>query len=375
MIPFISEYYFYVLFALTIPAIILGLIEKPLKYYGFFVTLVFVALVYNTGESLLRLGIFFVFSLLTAKVYSWLKNKNGIAFWFFLTLALSPLIAAKIAPGFTWVRFLGLSYITFRTVQFVLGIKENKITKVKSFAFSYFVLFFPAISSGPIDRYKRFETDLAAVYSRAEYLELLREGIWKIFNGLLYCFVIAPVVNEYLLSYFGGGQGFIDYAGYAYSYTLYLFFNFAGYSKLAIGASYIFGVKMPENFNMPFVSKDIKEFWTRWHMSLSTFFRDTVYNKFVFASLKRKWFKYPRLGSYIGYALTMLVMGVWHGLDLHFIAYGVYHGLFLCANDWLDANLKGFKKFKNTKHGGLICMFVTWHIVAFGMLIFSGKIF
>ena len=374
MVPFVSEYFFYMLFVLMIPAIVLGLLGKQIKYYGLFVTIALLPAIYNTRESLLFLAIFFALSWLAATLYAKAETKNPVAFWCVFIITLLPLAISKAAPGLGWFHLVGISYMTFRTLQFVIGIKEGKVERVRLFNFAYFVLFFPAVSSGPIDRLRRFEAELAVRLDRAAYLELLREGIWKIFNGLLYSFAIAPAINAYLLEKLGGtGVGAI--IGYGYVYTFYLFFNFAGYSKLAIGTAYIFGVKMPENFNMPFLSRDLKEFWARWHMSMSTFFRDYVYNKFVVMTLKKKTFKNPHIGSYIGYIITMLVMGLWHGLSLHFIVYGLYHGLLMCINDVIDNNLKGFKKFKNTRFGGALCTVITLHVFAFSLLIFSGKLF
>jgi len=375
MTPFVSEYFLYILLILAIPAVFIGLFGKPIKYYGLIATLAIVLLVYNTHEKLILLGIFYLFSLLTAIIYSKINTKNIFVFWFFCVLMLLPLVISKFVMDANWIHFLGLSYISFRTIQFITGWKEGKIEKVKIFIFTYFILFFPSLSSGPIDRLKRFEQDLTALYSKGEYLECLQEGIWKIFNGLLYSFVLAPVIQIYLITKYDSGGSVAAMIVYAYSYTLYLFFNFAGYSKLAIGTSYIFGIKLPENFAMPFISRDLKEFWSRWHMSLSTFFRDYIYNKFVVVTLKRKWFKNPHIGSYLGYLLTMSVMGLWHGINLHFIIYGIYHGVLMCVNDWMDNNLKGFKKFKNSSAGSVLCTFVTFHVVAFGLLIFSGKLF
>lgn len=371
MTPFATAYFFYAMAALLLPAVVLGLLGKPLQYYVLFVTLAFVPLIYNTWERLLYLGIFYLFSLLTAFVYLKLKKKQGAVFWCFLALALAPLLLSKFGTGF---HLMGISYITFRAVQWIIGIHEGKIERIGIVDFTCFVLFFPTLSAGPIDRLQRFTRDLHARHGRDEYLALLRAGIWKLFHGLLYSFAIAPVIQLFLLERFAGGRGPAALAGYAYAYTLYLFFNFAGYSSLAVGASYLLGIKTPDNFNFPFASRDLKEFWARWHMSLSTFFRDTIYNRFVMASLKGKWFKNPRAGSYLGYLLTMLVMGLWHGPELHFLVYGIYHGALLCLNDWLDSR-KGFKRFKNSRYGGLLCAFVTFHAVVFGLLIFSGRMF
>jgi len=265
--------------------------------------------------------------------------------------------------------------MSFRTVQYIFLIRDGKIDSVKPLDYLYFVLFFPALSSGPVDRAERFFKESSSTLSRNEYFAFFREGLWKTANGLLYSFVIAPFLNIYFLSRIGDGDPstVLQYIAYAYVYTLYLFFNFAGYSSLAVGAGCFFGIKMPDNFNFPFVSRDLKEFWTRWHISLSAFFRDFIYNKFVFATLKKKTFKHQHTGSYIGYFLTMFIMGIWHGFDLYFLLYGAYYGILMCVNDILDQR-NGFKKFKNSKFGGVVCWAVTMNLVAFGMLLFSGKL-
>ena len=92
---------------------------------------------------------------------------------------------------------------------------------------------------------------------------------------------------------------------------------------MAIGTGYILGIQVPENFNQPFFSVDMKDFWTRWHISLSTWLRDYVYTRFVMAALKQKWFKNQRSASYLGYILTMMTMGLWHGLAPHYLVYGL----------------------------------------------------
>ena len=376
---FANDYFFYILIITLIPALIIGLAEKSLRVYGLIVTFIFICLACGFGIGLAVFAAFYLYSYLVTVLYAVLNRiitrtlKRRVIFWIFLVLSLLPLIFMKSLPGVKWFHILGVSYITFRVIQFNIDIHDGKINRVAWFDFTYFVLFFPAVASGPIDRRDRFMKDIRTQLNRSEYIALVREGLWRIAKGLLYSFVIAPPLNL-LLQKVNIVETFWGYIGYAYVYTLYLFFNFAGYSALAIGTAYFLGIRMVENFNMPFLSRDLKEFWTRWHMSLSSFFRDFIYNRLVFQALKRKWFKKQRIASYIGYLVTMSLMGVWHGFALHYIAYGVYHGVFMYFNDWLDQRAS-FRNFKNRRIGGVLCAFVTFNIFAFSLLIFSGKLF
>lgn len=108
---------------------------------------------------------------------------------------------------------------------------------------------------------------------------------------------------------------------------------------------------------------------------LSTWLRDYVYTRFVTDSLKRKRFRNPRTASYLGYLLTMMTMGVWHGLAPHYLLYGAYHSALLCLNEALDLHWKPFKKWKRKGFGQVCCVLVTFHLFAFGLLIFSGRLF
>lgn len=160
-----------------------------------------------------------------------------------------------------------------------------------------------------------------------------------------------------------------------YLYSLYLFFDFAGYSNFAIGFSYIMGIKTPENFNLPFMSRNIKDFWNRWHMSLSFWFRDYVYMRFAFMMQKKKWIKNRFTISYLGYLLLFLLMGVWHGLELHYIVYGLYHALLIISFDWFERKNKKYSFWKKNKWTHAIAIVITFHFICFGFLIFSGRLF
>ena len=377
MVPFDSLIWFYILLAALIPAAVLGFLGKPIKYYGAAVTLVFLLLIFNTPTKLLYVALFAAWQLLLVKVFPLVLKKvnKRPMLWLFVLLSLVPMFLNKfrVEVGGSVFGLLGLSYLSFRAIQVIIDTYDGLIEKTKVFDFLYFVLFFPCISSGPIDRSRRFTKELETPYSKEEYRELFEKGVWKLFCGAFYNFVLSNLIYSYWLTPLG--KGFLADVSYMYGYTLFLFFNFAGYSLMAIGTAYILGVKLNDNFNMPFAALDMKDFWSRWHISLSTWLRDYVYSRFVMSALKGKWFKNPYTASYIGYVITMMTMGLWHGLETHYIVYGAYHGLLMCVNDILDNKVKGFKKLKrNPKWQPLFCL-VTIHLFSFGLLIFSGRLF
>ncbi|NLL34854.1 MAG: D-alanyl-lipoteichoic acid biosynthesis protein DltB [Clostridiales bacterium] len=379
MIPYDGLLFFYIMALFLVPAVVLGLTNRSLKRYGLLFTVVMAFVVFNTWEKRAVLLAFYLWE--TALVLAYLrirkKNESRPLLWLFVLLAAVPLIITKlggIIPTFNFLHLLGVSYMTFRAVQVLIETYDGLITEVKLFDFSYFLLFFPSIGSGPIDRYRRFNDDLKETPGRDKYIELLKTGIWKLMWGALFNFVLSSLIYSAWLAPLPD-SGFLPTVSYMYGYTFFLFFNFAGYSLMAIGTSYILGVNTPENFNMPFLSRDMKDFWSRWHISLSTWMRDYVYTRYVAAALKGEWYKERRTASYIGYVITMITMGLWHGLSLRYIVYGIYHGILMCINDVLDTRWKRFRKLKRENLPSVLLVFITFHLFSFGLLIFSGRLF
>ncbi len=377
MTPFDSLIFFYLLIIALIPAAVLGFLGRKIKYYGAVVTLIFVALIFNTPVKFLFVTVFSLWQLVLVKLFFYVRRKTNKRFvlWIFVALSLLPMLLTKFKVVLFGSVFgiLGLSYLTFRCIQIIIDTYDGLIENISVFDFLYFVLFFPCISSGPIDRSRRFCKELKTGCTKEEYAILFQKGVWKVFSGAFYNFVLSSVIYSFWLSPLS--DGVLDTISYMYGYTLFLFFNFAGYSSMAIGTAYILGVKLEENFNMPFAAVDMKDFWSRWHISLSTWLRDYVYSRFVLSALKGKWFKNQYTASYIGYVITMMTMGLWHGLEPHYIVYGAYHGLLMCLNDVLDNKVKGFKKLKRNPKWQPLFAFVTINLFSFGLLIFSGKLF
>ena len=212
---------------------------------------------------------------------------------------------------------------------------------------------------------------MVRIWKKTEYIDLLQKGIWKILVGCLYKFVLSAIAFNYLeqIAQRYDPQYVVLYA---YVYGVYMFFDFAGYSLMAIGTSYILGIRTPENFNKPFISKDIKEFWDRWHITLSHWFRDFLFSRYMMSALRSKKFKNRLNAASAGFIINMFVMGIWHGLSKDYLLYGLYHGVLLALTERYQKK-KWYRKVKNKKWYQIISWFVTLNLVMFGFLIFSGQ--
>lgn len=292
-------------------------------------------------------------------------------------LSLAPLAAAKLAPVFSSgsrVEFLGLSYVTFRSLDVVFCINDGVIHRLPAVEYLAYLFFFPTVSAGPIDRFRRFERDWKVERDRAAFLADLDGAVQRIVRGFFYKFLMAGMVQRHWMNAAAAGTGFAATLSYTYAYSLYLFFDFAGYSAFAIGFSYLFGVHTPENFDRPFLARNIRDFWNRWHVTLSGWFRDHVYTRFVLAAAKGRWFSDIRTASYLGLFLAMGLMGLWHGTTWYYVAYGLYHGALLVGHDVFVRWNKERRLWGDGPVWQAAGSFVTFHAVAFGFLMFSGRL-
>ncbi|WP_298836085.1 D-alanyl-lipoteichoic acid biosynthesis protein DltB [Clostridium sp.] len=380
MLPYSNFMYFYIMILVLIPAIVMGLLGKRIKWYGLPVSLYMIYLTFgNSKQQAKFLILFFLMEFLLIIIYSYVikKFKQKWLLWIIVLIGISPLIYSKTSNIFMHreLGFLGISYLTFKIIQMLIQIYDGYITKINIFDLIYFILFFPTLSSGPIDRSIRFMEESNKALGTRQYIEYLGEGIYKILQGVGYKFLIGYYIQKHFINILLLNQHTLgNVVKYMYSYSFYLFFDFAGYSLIAIGVSYILGIKTPENFNLPFISKDIKDFWNRWHMSLSFWFRDFIYNRFVMSAIRGKWFKSRYTASYLGYMINMITMGFWHGVQLNYIVYGAYHAILLIGTDYLQRK-PFYKKFKNKTYFKVASTLLTFNLVCFSFLIFSGYLF
>ncbi|WP_293892613.1 MBOAT family O-acyltransferase [Flavobacterium sp.] len=229
---------------------------------------------------------------------------------------------------------VGISFYTFHGLSYVIDIYKDKIEpETNVITYSLFVSFFPLLVAGPIERAthllpqikkKRFFTDV-----------MFREGIFQIATGFFRKMVIADNLAVYVDSVYGNADIHNSSSLLLASifYTFQIYFDFSGYSDIAIGTAKLFGFSLKENFNFPYFSKSLTEFWRRWHMSLSFWLRDYLY---ISLGGNRKGIKI----TYRNLMITMLLGGLWHGASWNFVIWGGIHGLVLSIEKFTFQKLK-----------------------------------
>ena len=388
MIPYTSFLYFGISLYVVLPSLLIGWVKKLSRLWIFIATLGMLIVQYAVPQKILPnvtisdiwlVAVYVVFEWLTAMIFLLIRQRGAhrLIFYAALLLGLLPLLGAKFIPLFNvpyGFVFLGLSYVTFRSLDVIIGIQDGLIHSLPPIQYLCFLLFFPTISSGPVDRYNRFAQDWKKTRSGAEFMQDLDGAVHHVFTGFLYKFILAVLIKQFWLDPVAQGTQFLNIVSYMYAYSLYLFFDFAGYSAFAVGFSYLFGIHTPENFNRPFLSRNIRDFWNRWHISLSWWFRDHIYSRFVMAALKGHWFKDKYVASYLGFLITFGLMGLWHGTAWYYLVYGLYHGVLLSVSDMLSRWNKRVKIWGEGFWWQAASIFITVNLVCFGLLIFSGRL-
>ena len=365
--------FFLLLFVVLLIGFVVNFFEKRKDYYILALSLLFAGAIYGKSRAMIvYLLAFVVYQYFLVFLAQRIEAKRLKPLVF---LSILPLVINKVfaLTSLHLLAFIGISYMSFKTIQIMLEISDGLIKeKISVKDYLQFLLFFPTVSAGPIDRSRRFLKEINEVMSRKEYLELAGNGVYRIVLGLLYKVVLSTYVYQMLLAL--NNTGTVVYSiKYMYLYTLYLFFDFAGYSLMAVGSSNILGIQTPMNFNKPFLSVDIKDFWTRWHITLSTWLRDFVFSRVLMQVIRKKWFKNRLHNATYAYMVNMLVMGFWHGLSVSYIVYGFYHGVLMAGFEVYQKKSNFYKKNKNKDWYKLLSWFVTMNLVMIGFFIFSGE--
>ena len=365
--------FFLLLFVVLLIGFVVNFFEKRKDYYILALSLLFAGAIYGKSRAM----IVYLLAFIVYQYFLVFLAQRIEAKWLkpLVFLSILPLVINKVfaLTSLHLLAFIGISYMSFKTIQIMLEISDGLIKeKISVKDYLQFLLFFPTVSAGPIDRSRRFLKEINEVMPRKEYLELAGDGVYRIVLGLLYKIVLSTYVYQMLLAL--NNTGTVVYSiKYMYLYTLYLFFDFAGYSLMAVGSSNILGIQTPMNFNKPFLSVDIKDFWTRWHITLSTWLRDFVFSRVLMQVIRKKWFKNRLHNATYAYMVNMLVMGFWHGLSVSYIVYGFYHGVLMAGFEVYQKKSNFYKKNKNKNWYKLLSWFVTMNLVMVGFFIFSGE--
>jgi alginate O-acetyltransferase complex protein AlgI len=256
---------------------------------------------------------------------------------------------------------VGISFYTFQSLSYTIDIYRRQIEPERDFAkFALFVSFFPQLVAGPIVRAVDFLPQLHR--ERKVESEHFREGLFRVFRGLFKKVVLAD-----LLANFAVDEVFADPSSFSsldlllalYGYAFQIYNDFSGYSDVAIGASRMMGFEFPENFNRPYLAQNVREFWTRWHISLSTWLRDYLY-------IPLGGNRGAKGRTSFNLLATMLLGGLWHGAALNFVLWGAYHGALLMFARSADRHSREQASWALVAWRRIVC----FHLVLGGWLLF-----
>ena len=225
---------------------------------------------------------------------------------------------------------LGISFFTFTQIAFLVDVHRGLAREYNFIHYLLFVSYFPHLIAGPILHHKEIMPQFESPGTYRVRMDIVAVGVTMFTLGLAKKVLLADSFGEYATPLFDAAndgatpQFLVAWAG-ALAYTLQIYFDFSGYSDMAIGASLLFGVKLPLNFASPYKAHNIIEFWRRWHMTLSRFLRDYLY---IPLGGNRR----GTTRRYTNLLVTMLLGGLWHGASWTFLAWGGLHGLFLVVN-------------------------------------------
>lgn len=254
--------------------------------------------------------------------------RSRVSLVLFVIADLMPLLFFKYVPQNQhthWIFPLGLSFFTFQSISYIADVYKKKIVAERNpLMVALFIGFFPTIASGPIQRAGNLFPQLKSVH-RFDYdnaTDGMRLFAWGMFKKLVIADRIATYV-DYVYGNIPSSHGLaLLLATALYSFQIYC--DFSGYSDMAIGVAQYFGFDAGRNFDHPYLSQSVGEFWRRWHISLSSWLRDYIY-----IPLGGSRVALPRI--YLNLMITFLVSGVWHGAGWHFVAWGLIHGLYQCV--------------------------------------------
>ncbi len=278
---------------------------------------------------------------------------------------------------FNSIQWFGISYILFRLLHTILDWKNGRLVATSLPEYFNYVLFFPTLSAGPIDRLDRFHKDYKNYSGNPTIQNDLIIGGKRILTGIFKKFVIAD--NLALIAMNSTNISLVKNTSWLwlllYAYAFQLFFDFAGYSDIAIGIGKILGINVPENFDTPYLKQNLTLFWNSWHMTLTKWVQSYVFNP-LSRKLRSSYPKLsPRIGLLIGQVVTMVFIGLWHGISTNFIIWGLWHALGLFVSNQITLIIRKRNYSNQTRQGKIflkvIGTFLTFNYVALGWVWFA----
>jgi alginate O-acetyltransferase complex protein AlgI len=258
---------------------------------------------------------------------------------------------------------IGMSFWTFQALSYLFDVYREEELAPSLLEFCLYMAFWPTVISGPICRLP----EMLPQFRKSAGLSIpdISAGIVRVIQGLFMKLILAQVLARVLVTD-GINWGGFDVWFIGIGFGFLLFFDFAGYSHIVIGAGRIFGFHLPENFARPFFADSPSIFWTRWHISLSTWIRDYLF--IPLATARRVWW-WPHLALVI----SMTLFGVWHGATVAFLAWGLYHGLLLVAHRFIQQAKAKLGLTMPGSVGTILSWATTFSLVSLGWIFFRAK--
>ena len=281
---------------------------------------------------------------------------------------------------------IGISFYTFQSLSYIIDIYRGELKPSKTLKeYAFFVAFFPPLIAGPILRASNFLPQLREKFNESDTSQKLKLFVIKnqnlkfgitlmslgFFKKLFFADNIGPLVNNIFSNPIGMESFSIMLGALAFGVQIYC--DFSGYSDIAIGAAALLGLKIPLNFNKPFFATSPSDFWSRWHISLSTWVRDYLYFPLSFRIAFRK----SGILVIISLLISMAVMGIWHGASWNFLIWGLVHGIFLASYTVLRKQFPtaSSNKFFKSRIGKISSILITQYLVFFTFIAFWMKDF
>ena len=277
------------------------------------------------------------------------------------------------SPMFKLLLPVGISFYTFQTLSYSIDVYrgERKAEHHLGY-FALYVSFFPQLVAGPIERSTRL---LPQFFVKQEFdsrnvSDGLKLMLWGFFKKVVIADRLSILVNQV----YNNAESYegISLLLATYFFAFQIYCDFSGYSDIAIGAAQVMGFSLMDNFNRPYYSKSISEFWKRWHISLSTWFRDYLYIP-LGGNRVSKW------RWYVNLFITFLISGLWHGANWTFVIWGAIHGFYLIVAIWTNKLVEKiysfFRMFQGTKTRKFVDVFITFHLVLFAWVFFRANNF
>ena len=338
------------------------------KEHTLIVLAIFSLLVYFIGKILqnkdfkilLSSSLAIILLLFVIRNYPYIQNKLSSGIFSFIN---APILS---------VQKLGLSYILFRFIHYLVESFRKKIRRSNFVTFLNYILFFPTFIAGPIDTYNNFSYWVE--HDRKSYdWKLFFAGITRIFIGSIKVIGIVPLIIVYATDYTSFLPLFSVWGALILSlltYSAYIYLDFSGYSDIAIGSAYLIGIKTPENFNNPYISQNLSEFWKRWHITFSSFLKIYVFKPFIhlfssFINVKNR-----LLITILSYIVTFTICGLWHGSYINFVYWGLWHGVGLAINKIWMSKFKSKFGFCQSLGYKIVSILLTFIYVTIGWMFF-----